>query len=329
MQFPDGIAAQPDVLRSSARAVSSALQHIGPLDPHALVALVGIGASEHAARSAAPVWRSMGIRAFALSASELAGAGGVVPDVVVALSESGRSAETIAALENLPGRRVGLTNFAESPLAQVVDEVIPLGSGPDSPVYTTGYTATLQAVGLLGEHWAGAASAWSTLPGLAAGVIEGARPVVESVAERFDTARIIDVVASAAAAATAGEGALLLREAARAYTAAFETHNYLHGPMEPLDDSACCLVVGDRREVRLARQVSALGCPTLLVTTRPDLDAGSGLSVVRLPESPSSLARRVLEILPVQLLGWELASRRGLRADGFRYEQDDIKLASL
>lgn len=328
MRFPEGIDAQPEVLRTSAEAVRRTLRRIPPLEEGALVALVGIGASEHVARSAAPVWRKLGIRAFAVSASELLDAPGPVADVVVAMSESGRSAETVAALKSILGRRIAITNFADSPLAEVVDEVIPLESGPDSPVYTTGYTATIQAVGLLGEHWAGSSSDWFSLPDLAARVISDARPVIESVAERFDGARIIDVVGSGSSLATAGEGALLLREAARAFTAAHETYNYLHGPMEPLDSSACCVVVGEGREVRLAREVSALGCPTLLVTNRPDVDAEERLTPVRLPEPPSPLAGTVMEILPLQLLGWSLASIRGLRADGFRYEQDDIKLGS-
>ncbi len=137
-----------------------------------MVALVGIGASEHVARSAAPVWRKLGIRAFAVSATELLDAPGPVADVVVGMSESGRSAETVAALKSVSGRRIAITNFADSPLAEVVDEVIPLDSGPDSPVYTTGYTATIQAIGLLGEHWTGSSSNWSRLPDLSAQVIE-------------------------------------------------------------------------------------------------------------------------------------------------------------
>lgn len=326
MRFPEGIDAQPEVLRTSAGTVHDALQRIPPIADGAVVALVGIGASEHVARSAAPIWRALGIRAFALSATELLDAGRPVADVVVAMSESGRSTETVTAVERTGGRRVAITNFPDSPLGAVVDEVIPLDSGPDSPVYTTGYTATIQAIGLLGEHWAGASTDWSGLPDQVAQVIDAARPVVESVAERFDRARIIDVVGSGASLTTAGEGALLLREAARALTAAHETHNYLHGPMEPLDPSVCCVVVGAGREVRLAREVSALGCTTLLVTTDGGVDGDEHLVPIRLPEPASALARTVLEILPLQLLGWTLASRRGLRADGFRYEQDDIKL---
>jgi glucosamine--fructose-6-phosphate aminotransferase (isomerizing) len=97
--------------------------------------------------------------------------------------------------------------------------------------------------------------------------------------------------------------------------------------MEPMDATSACIVIGNDREVRLAQDMSALGCPTLLVTTRTDIASADELTVIALPEAPSTLARAVLEILPLQLLSWDLASRRGLRVDGSRYHQDDTKLA--
>jgi glucosamine--fructose-6-phosphate aminotransferase (isomerizing) len=97
--------------------------------------------------------------------------------------------------------------------------------------------------------------------------------------------------------------------------------------MEPLDSQTACLIIGDGREVRLARDVSTLRCPTLLLTSRPDVAATDGLTVLRLPQAPSPLALAVLQILPIQLLGWAIANRRGLAVDGFRYHQDDTKLA--
>jgi fructoselysine-6-P-deglycase FrlB-like protein len=331
MRFPDGIAAQPAVLATSAKAVQAALAEIEPLPSRSLVALTGIGASEHIARSAAATWREAGLRAVAVPASELMGgtSGQAAPDladVYVALSESGRSAETVAALSRIRTRSVGVTNVADSPLGRAVDELVPLDSGPDSPVYTTGYTATLQALGMLGEHWSGSPSDWSALPGHVEQVLAAAAALADEVADRFEQARIIDVVGSGTASATAGEGALVLREAARAHTAQHETYNYLHGPMEPLDEQTACIVVGDGREVRLARDVSALGCPTVLMTTRDDVASGGGLHVLRLPRAGSPLAAAALQILPVQALAWRLADARGLAVDGFRYHQDDTKL---
>jgi len=329
MRFEDGMNAQPQVLAQSAEALRSGLADIAPLQSGQVVALVGIGASEHIARSAAPAWRAAGIRAVAVPASDLMHSGASPADVYVALSESGRSAETVAALSRLGGRRIGITNEAGSPLTEVVDEVLLLDSGPDSPVYTTGYTATLQAVGMLGDHWSGAGSDWTaTLPDHVGSVLRLSEPVLDTLAKHVDEARIIDVVGSGTASATSGEGALVLREAARAHTALHETYNYLHGPMEPLDPQSACIIVGDGREVQLAADVSALGSPTLLLTTRADVPDSDHLTVLTLPDAGSPLGQAVLQILPIQALAWRLAQARGLRVDGFRYKQSDTKLES-
>ena len=327
MKFLDGINAQPRVLAASAATIVPALPDLKRPDPGAVTALVGIGASEHAARSAAHVWRAQGLRAVCVPASEILSATPApVGDYHVALSESGRSAETVAAMQHLPGPRLAITNVDDSPLGRTVDEVLLMGSGPDSPVYTTGYTATLQALGLLGEQWTGDSSDWAPLPDHVATTLEDARAAIPAMGEAFGRARIIDVVGSGASLASAGEGALLLREASRAHTAVHDTFSYLHGPMEPLDPQTACIIVGDDREIRLARDVSALGCRTLLITARTDVDNDDNLTVLRLPEMGSPLATAVLEILPIQVLGWELARGRGLAVDGFRYHQDDTKL---
>ena len=327
MRFHDGIDAQPESLRRSAESLRVALGGVGALGADDLVALVGIGASEHAARAAAIVWRRMGLNAFAVPASELLHGGGVNAQVYVGISESGRSAETIATLQDVDGRRVALTNFADSPLAELSDDVLPLDSGPDSPVYTTGYTATVQALGLLGEHWAGVSGDWNQLPGQVSDVLKAAPTTVEALVESFDRAAIVDVVASGASLATAGEGALMLRESARVHTAGHETHNYLHGPMEPVEADFAAVVIGDGRELRLAEDLSRLGCSTLLLTRRPgQVEPSKTLHVLALPEASSALGNAVLEILPVQVLARALADKRGLAVDGFRYEQDDIKL---
>lgn len=328
MLFPDGIVAQPDVLAQSAKTLREAIPHLPRPGVADVIALVGIGASEHAARSAAAVWRDQGLRAFAVSASELQSSTTHGADILVGLSESGRSAETVAALGRATGAtRVGVTNFADSPLAEVTEHLLELESGPDSPVYTTGYTATLQALGLLGEAWGGHSTDWGSLPDLASAVLESAPSVIDEIAPVFEAARAIDVVASGAFTSSAGEGALMLRESARVLTASHETFNYLHGPMEPLDQETACLIIGDGREVRLARDTSDLGCPTLLITSRDDIESRGALTVLRLPATESPLAQAVLQIVPIQLMGWAIASNRGLAVDGFRYHQDDTKLS--
>jgi fructoselysine-6-P-deglycase FrlB-like protein len=327
MLFPDGINAQPAVLARSAAALTGPLDEVpGPKEDQ-VVALVGIGASEHAARGAAHAWRAAGLRAFALSAAEILANPDRTADLYLAISESGRSTETIRAVEAIGNRpTIVLTNDPGSPLAVAVDFVLPLTSGDDSPVYTTGYTATLQALGLIGEKWSGRQSDWSTLPGLAQQVLDSSAPVVEALADTFGKAQIVDVIASGTSGTTAGEGALMLRESARLHTASHETHNYLHGPMEPLDEHTACLVIGDDREPRLARDAAGFGAPTTLITTRADIEPVPGLTVLRLPDAGSPLAQAVLEILPIQRLAWSIATGRGLAVNGFRHQPDDTKV---
>jgi fructoselysine-6-P-deglycase FrlB-like protein len=325
MRFPDGIAAQPAVLARSRETVASGTKALAPLPPGAVVALVGVGASEHAARSAAVQWRAQGLRAVALPAAE-ALLGSAPADVYVLISESGRSSETIEAVSALgPARTVAVVNAPTSPLAGLCHEVLDLGSGDDSPVYTTGYTATLQALGQLGDAWSGRSTDWAPLADAADRVLAGAPEQLAAFADALDRARLVDVVAGSPSAATAGEGALVLREAARLHTAAHETRDYLHGPMEPLDGQTACVVIGSGREVRLAGDTAALGCPTLLLTTATGVAVSDQLRALVLPVAPTPLAQTVLEILPVQLLAWAVAQTRGLTVEGFRYSQDDTK----
>jgi fructoselysine-6-P-deglycase FrlB-like protein len=327
MRFDDGVRAQLAALAASRAVVSAALDGL-PALKSGTVALVGIGASAMASRSAALAWREAGLSAFAVTAPELMAGGSMGIDLVVAISESGRSVETVTAIQTLDGvPTVGLTNDLTSPLADAADVAVPLGCGEDSPAYTVGYTATLQALGLIGESWSGRQTDWSALPGLAAAVLQANEAAVDGAAESLRGSFAIDIVAGARSEASAGEGALLLREVARVFTSAHETRSYLHGPMEALEPgSVGCVVFGNGREIQLARDTSRLGCPTLLVTALAEPAPAEQLSVARVPEA-TGLVATVLEVIPVQQLAWALSEARGLATGVFRNHQDDTKLS--
>lgn len=332
MRFPDGIAAQPDSLRTSAHVVAPQITELAAPGAGEVIGLLGIGGNGHGAAGAANAWRARGLRAIALDAGELVRAPFRVADTYVVLSESGRSTETLRVLESLgTARTVAITNDETSPVAQACAERITLGSGPDSAVYTTGYTATLQALGLLGRHWASGiddtVAAWTGLPEKVADLLEQSR-CLDPAADALDLAPVVDVVGSGVSMASAGEGALLLRECARLRTAHFETHNYLHGPMEVLDHDMACVIVGNGRERTLARDVAALGCPTVHIGIDVTPPTSDRAWAVPLPACGDPLASAILEIVVIQQLGWAVAERRGLAVDGFRHPQADTKVGS-
>ncbi len=326
LSFSQGIDAQPAALAQSRLSVLASLRHLPDMST-GTVALVGIGASAMAALSAALAWREAGLRAFAVSAPELCAGGLGVADVVVAISLSGRSAETVAAVKELKGiPTIGVTNDPASPLAEAVQVVVDLGCGQDSRASTVGYTSTVQALGLVGDYWTSRQSDWAALPDLVAGVLGANETAAKAAAEILGGTIAVDVVAGARSLASAGEGGLLLREGARVFTSAHETRDYLHGPIEVLEPGVVgCVVIGDGRELELASTTSLQGCPTLLVTSRVEPRPGGHLAVARLPRT-SGLSAVVLEVVPLQQLTWALARVRGLTVESFRHHQDDTKL---
>ncbi|HTX62359.1 MAG TPA: hypothetical protein VMD28_01880 [Acidimicrobiales bacterium] len=330
MDYYETVASQPAALRHSAAQVRSALS-AADLDPWRRGGLlaVGMGASSHAAHALVDRLRRHGRPAFVLDASTVMELGGrtALADCYVFVSEGGRSRETVEAVRSLPaGGRLGLTNAPDSPFGEAVDLAVGLGHGPDSRVYTIGYTATLQAFSLLataldGEDDGGDAEA---LPSQVEVALTDCAGQAVELAERLDGLDSLDFVGRGASLASASEAALLFREATRTATCAFETFQYLHGPMEGQNGRRGCLVIGSGRELSLANFLAERGIFTVLLTTEA-LEDGENLAVVRIARQ-APLLRAILEIVPLQLVVGALARRRGLGIEGFVYSQQDTKI---
>ena len=120
------------------------------------------------AAACAPVWvlRSRGIHSWRLGAGDYPLPFPRSRHPVVGVSQSGRSAETLAVLESVEQElRYAVVNTAPSPIADVARTVIDLGNIPDSYASTVGYTATVAALGILADAWdqGGADPGWQTL----------------------------------------------------------------------------------------------------------------------------------------------------------------------
>jgi glucosamine--fructose-6-phosphate aminotransferase (isomerizing) len=321
--FHAGVLAQPENLRDGAERAAAALADadLAPFRTGTLV-LSGIGASGHALVPAARALRAAGRRAFAVPATELhAGLG----DAFVLVSQSGASTETVAALERLAGAPVlAVSARGDSPLARGSGVWLPLGPRPDSRVATLSYTATVQALGMLCDALLGRAGEWAALGDHAAAVLEASAPGAAAAAEAMDGLASIDAVGGGTAFASAGETALLAREALRLPGTGFETREYLHGPLEAVEPGFACAVFGSARERRLAATLAGFGAAVVLASADGE-PAPSGVHAFALP-AVGELALPVLEILPAQLLVHELASRRGLPVADLRRSQDDTKL---
>jgi glucosamine--fructose-6-phosphate aminotransferase (isomerizing) len=326
--FGDAIAAQPENLAAASAAFAGA---IADVDLAALregtIVFGGIGASAHALIPAVLALRAAGRRAFAVQATELTKPGArQLGDAFVLVSQSGASAETVAALERIEGAPViAISSRGDSPLAAAAQAWLPLGPRPDTPVATLSYTATLQALGMLSQALLGDArpdSVWDRLPELAGAVIAASGRFLDAVADGFAGSSALDAVGGGPGHASAGETALLGREALRLPATGMETREYLHGPLEAVAPGFGAVVFGRRREHELARALVSFGATVALISDRPAVAAPA----IELPEV-ATVAAPILQILPVQLLVERVAELRGLTIGELRRHQGDTKVA--
>lgn len=286
---------------------------------------VGIGASLAAA--CAPVWslRSRGIHSWRLGAGDLPLPFPESVHPIVGISQSGRSAETLAVLESVaPELRLAVVNSEPSPIAQLAS-TISLGNLSDSYASTLGYTATVAALGMLADAWDGGRidPGWTTLHETFASVEDGVTDQVVGLAGLFRTVASCDFVGAGPAVGSAEAGALLFREVARIPATAMSTRQYLHGSMESAGDGVH-VVLGDSREIDLATTLSDAGHHVILITGE-DVEPSATLHPVRLPKLPAS-QRAVLEALVLQILVGAVADVRGVEIEEFVFHNADTKV---
>jgi fructoselysine-6-P-deglycase FrlB-like protein len=330
--FEDAIASQPAELPRIAAAVDTAMtEHPVPRwNPGDSVAVLGMGASLHASQTLVHVLRDSGIRASAISASELLAApSGYSPaDHVVVISESGRSPEPIRAVQYADAHRIAVTDLPDSPLADVCDLVIPLGGIADSAVYTLGFTGTLLACARLAAAATGRASALE-IDALCDGIRSQLSASVEDAVDILSAATLIDLVAEARSMSAAGESALMLRESLSRPASAFETFEYLHGPRETLGPDTALVVFGEGRETALIADALRAGAAVLQIVDSAGAPRPADERMLRwvLPTSHDDFSRSIHQVVAMQTFGSAGRRRPGRGGGAFRPPRAATKVA--
>lgn len=326
--FRDGVRAQPDAVRATIARTAGWLGERAAAAPPSGVLLAGIGASH--AVLAAPVLelRRGGVRATRSTGDDLPPGTPTLADLTVAVSQSGRSPETLDAVARGP-RSLAVVNQPGSPLADAADDLLWLGGLVDSGMSSVAVAATAVALGMLVEHRVhGAASeVWSRLPDALQAVLDDAATAraVAEFAGRAAERGCVDVVGRATSAGAAEQGALLLREGPKVPALGTTTRTYLHGMTDAVGGTAHVLI-GGAREAALGAQLAEHDVPVLLVTDE-DVTAPAGVAAVRLPALPP-LAAVVTEVAALQLLALDLGSALGSDVDAGVLTRVDTKVTS-
>jgi fructoselysine-6-P-deglycase FrlB-like protein len=327
------LAARATQAEQLGRAIDAVIRSIGGLAAAGDLSrpgpiFTGIGASLAAA--CAPVWvlRSRGIHSWRLGAGDYPLPFPRSTHPVVGVSQSGRSAETLAVLESVEEElRYAVVNTAPSPVADIARTVVEIGNIPDSYASTVGYTATVAALGILADAWdlGGADPGWQTLAAAFAEAEQRLTEPVAALAPVFAEARSADFVGAGPSVGSAEAGALLFREVARVPATGMGTRQYLHGSMESAGDTVHVLF-GDVREPAVADTLAGAGHQVILVTTA-DIESRRNLATVRLPQRPPA-QRAILEALVMQILVAAVADLLAVDIEEFVFHNSDTKVSA-
>jgi glucosamine--fructose-6-phosphate aminotransferase (isomerizing) len=236
--------------------------------------------------------------------------------LIVAVSQSGRSAEIVRLLE-LNGRRaqiIAVTNTNNSPLALQADAVLLTKAGQEFSVSCKTYVAALMALRQLGALLCGANieqthSELAEAAPAAAAYLHSWREHVLELAACLEGVRHLFLVGRGGSLAAVGTGALILKESVHCHAEGLSSAAFRHGPLEMLGAETFVMVLaGDEKtralNTKLCEDVRRLGGRVGLI------GASGELASLKIPAAPESVLP-ILEMLPVQMITLALAAQTG------------------
>ena len=252
------------------------------------------------------------------------------------ISQSGETADTLAALRHVAGRVAGtaaVVNVTESSIAREVDIVLPTLAGPEIGVASTkaftSQLATLACTAVLVARARGRIDAAEErrligrlleLPRMIAGVLDR-ETVAARIAQDMSTARDVLFLGRGPMFPIALEGALKLKEISYIHAEGYASGELKHGPIALIDEHVPVVVMAPRdrvfgKTVSNVREVVARAGKVILVTDETGADeAGDGIWHTMTMPAVDPFTAPVLYAVPAQLLAYFAAVAKGTDVD--------------
>ncbi|WP_189821313.1 SIS domain-containing protein [Streptomyces finlayi] len=328
------MAEQPQVLRrilaDAAPRIFETAQAIAAKSPR-FVLLTARGTSDNAALYAKyllEIQLGLPCGLTSMSTTTAYGARPYLRDVlVVTVSQSGGSPDLVAstrAAREAGALTLAVTNNPDSPLAAVSEHHIDILAGPEKALPATKtYTASLLALHLLvqGLQSRDGTAAAAVLPDLAAGIL-ARQDEIRSLAARYRFAERMVITSRGYGYPTAKEAALKLMETSYIPALSYSGADLLHGPLAMVDNISPVIAVvtsgrgGEALQPVLDR-LRGRGADLFVVGPAAQVARASSGFPVPTESVPEEL-QPILDILPLQLLAYEITLARGQDPDAPR-----------
>jgi glucosamine--fructose-6-phosphate aminotransferase (isomerizing) len=269
-------------------------------------------------------------------ASELRYRNPIVTDktLCIVISQSGETADTLAAMREAKSRGArtyGIVNVVGSTIARESDGGIYVHAGPEIGVASTkAFTSQVIALLLFTLKLARLRNLSMVdgkeiiqemlqLPAKIQDVLDRA-PEIEAIAEEFKNAQNFLYLGRGYSFPTALEGALKLKEISYIHAEGYPAAEMKHGPIALIDEKMPVLFITPHdsvfdKVVSNVQEVKARGGRVIAITTRDEESLHGKLDYeFRIPET-KDLLTPVLASVPLQLLAYYIAVKRGANVD--------------
>ncbi len=257
-------------------------------------------------------------------------------DLVVGITQSGETADTLAAMRLARERGatvLAITNVMGSQATRDADGVLYTRAGLEVSVAATKtFVCQVAVMYLLALRMAELREALSReelvrlvaevkhLPRYVDETLAGCEEAVEEAAEAHWEGEFFLYIGRHAGVPVALEGALKLKEISYTYTDAYAAGEMKHGPIALLTDKTPVVAVAVdspvlAKLVSNVQEVRARGAHVVAVASAGNLEIGEHAEqVIRVPQTDWML-QPLLAVIPLQLLAYRIARRRGLNVD--------------
>jgi glucosamine--fructose-6-phosphate aminotransferase (isomerizing) len=256
-------------------------------------------------------------------------------DLVVGISQSGETADTLAAIKEAKARgarTLAICNVVDSAIPRACDGTVYTHAGPEIGVASTKcFTAQLAALSLLAIHIGRRTGALSDpaaaelilelllIPHKMSYALQGMSGV-KAIADQYKNAKDFLYLGRGTNYPIALEGALKLKEISYIHAEGYAAGEMKHGPIALIDDGIPVVVIAPRGKgydkvlSNLAEVRAREGAVIAVATVGDKTIAENCESVLWVPDAPA-LLQPLLTVLPLQMLAYEVALARGNDVD--------------
>jgi glucosamine--fructose-6-phosphate aminotransferase (isomerizing) len=256
-------------------------------------------------------------------------------DVVIAISQSGETADTMAALELAKSKGatiLGICNVVGSSISRITDAGSYTHAGPEIGVASTkAFTAqvtvlTLMALSLAHKKGTLSETKFRTMLSELEAIPEKVKRVLERNAEIEAIAAVYKDATNAlylgrgSSFPVALEGALKLKEISYIHAEGYPAAEMKHGPIALIDEEMPVFVIATKgtsyeKVVSNIQEVKARKGKIIAIVTEGDVDVKAMADhVIEIPDTDEHLVP-LLATIPLQLLSYHIAVMRGCNVD--------------